>query len=417
MTSIMRILFLVLVLICSPNLFGKIEVGADRVFTTNYLPIVKGKRIGLVTNHTGITSTYETTLTLFERQHKKGLIQLVAVFAPEHGLSGEEHAGEKILSSKTDSGIPVFSLYGETRRPTKQMLEHIDVLVYDIQDIGCRSYTFASTLFYVMEEAAKHGITVVILDRPNPLGGTVVDGAMVDDGFRSFVSYLNIPYCHGMTIGELASLFNAEYKVGCKMLVIPMSGWKRGMRFEQTGLPWIPTSPNIPDQASPFFYPTTGLLGELSVVSIGIGSSLPFKLIAAPWMDGKALAKKLNTGSPKGVHFQPMKIKPFSGLFNGKTCDGVLIVVTDWSLYNPIAVQYWIFDGLKQLYPSVMKDALQKMTPRLPFFHKVCGCRAVYEILLREDKPYKKLSALHAKERADFIKIRQKYLNPLYNPG
>jgi uncharacterized protein YbbC (DUF1343 family) len=406
--------FLLLTLFALP-VFAKVEVGADKIFTEKYFALVKSKRVGLVTNQTGVISSFESTLSLFEFQHEKHFIRLTAIFSPEHGLYGEEHAGEKIASNRTETGIPIYSLYGETRRPSKQMLDKLDVIVYDVQDIGCRSYTFSSTLFYVMEEASKRGIPVVVLDRPNPLGGILVDGAMLEEKMRSFVGYVNIPYCHGMTIGELSSFFNKEYNVGCELTVVPMSGWKRGMRFEQTQLPWIPTSPWIPEQTSPFFYPTTGLVGELGLVSIGIGSSLPFKVVAAPWLDGKALAKRLNHGAPPGVHFQMMKVKPFTGLYSGKTCNGVFLIVRDYSVYNPIKVQYWILDGLKQLYPKEVNEALRKMQAKLPFFYKLCGTAEVYKILLKEERPFEKLVALHAKERAEFFKIRQKYLNPLYS--
>ena len=221
------------------------------------------------------TATSNERSTSLKRQHEAGKLSLVCVFAPEHGLTGEEFAGGHVQNLKTERGVPVYSLHGDTRRPTKEMLKGLDVIVYDIQDIGCRSYTFASTLFFVMEEAAKKGIDLVVLDRPNPMGGKISDGPMLDEKYRSFVGYVNVPYCHGMTIGELSRFFNDEYKVGCSLTVVPMRGWKRGMRFEETGLAWIPTSPNIPEPSSPFFYPATGILGELPLVTIGIGGPMP----------------------------------------------------------------------------------------------------------------------------------------------
>ena len=266
-----------------------------------------------------------------------------------------------------------------------------------------------------MEEAAKKGINVVVLDRPNPLGGKIADGPMLDEKYRSFVGYINVPYCHGMTIGELARFFNEEYKVGCTLTVVPMKSWKRGMRFEQTGLPWIPTSPNIPESTTPFFYPATGILGELQLVSTGVGYSLPFKIVVAPWIDRKVFAKRLNKGCPEGVHFQETRVKPFTGKNAAHTCEGVLIVVTDWSRFNPIRVEYWLFDVLKQMYPVRFRQALLGLGKQLNFFHLVCGTRAVYDILLKEEKPYQKLVALHSEERFSFLKLRQKYLNPLYS--
>ena len=373
--------------------------------------------MGLITNQTGVNSHLETTLSLFEHWNANHKLKLVCAFAPEHGLNGDIAAGENVANQKTDSGLPVYSLHGATRRPTKEMLSGLDVLVYDIQDLGCRSYTYLSTLCYVMEEAAKRKLPVIVLDRPNPTGGKVVDGPMLEESYRSFVGYLNIPYCHGMTIGELAKFFNEEYSVGCDLTVVPMKGWQRGMRFEQTELPWIPTSPNIPESTSPFFYPATGLLGELQVTSNGIGYTLPFKLVAAPWIDSKTFTKRLNNGGPEGVHFQETKIRPFAGKNMNKLCGGVLIVVTDWNRFNPIRVQYWIFDVLKQMYPEELRSSLLNLKDSSHLFFRVCGTKAIQEILLKEDHPYQKLVALHSEERFAFLKTRQKYLNPLYAEG
>jgi uncharacterized protein YbbC (DUF1343 family) len=396
-------------------LLGRIEVGIDRLFQPEYTHLVEGKKVGLLTNQTGVNGHLERTLDLFERQHEAGKLTLVGVFAPEHGLTGAEYAGEHVPNQKTEKGVSVYSLYGDTRRPTNEMLKGIDIIVYDIQDIGCRSYTFASTLFFVMEEAAKKGIEVLVLDRPNPMGGKISDGPMVEEKNRSFVGYVNVPYCHGMTIGELSRFFNEEYKVGCALTVVPMKGWKRGMRFEETGLSWIPTSPNIPEPSSPFFYPATGILGELQLVSIGIGGSMPFKVVVAPWIDRKLLAKRLNQGCPEGVHFQETRVKPYTGKNAAKICDGVLIIVTDWNRFNPIRVQYWLFDVLKRMYPKQFRQALLGLGKQLEFFHRICGTRAVYDILLNEENLYPKLITLQTEERHAFLKLRQKYLNPLYS--
>ena len=391
----------------------EIVLGSEQIFSKPYLDLVFHKRVGLVTNHTAISHLFESTLDIFEKESTKKNIILAALFAPEHGFYGEEHAAEKVASTRTSSGIPIFSLHGDTRRPTTQMLKNIDVLVYDVQDIGSRSYTYISTLFYVMEEAAKHKIPVVVLDRPNPLGGLLVDGPMLQEAYRSFVGYVNVPYCHGMTSGELAVFFNEEYRIGCCLHVVPMKGWKRSMRFFDTGLPWIPTSPNIPDAYGSFFYPTTGILGEVSLVNIGIGSSLAFKVVVAPWIVGSALAKKLNKNAPPGIHFQPFRVKPYAGSLVGKSCDGVLLLVTNWKEFNPIQTLYWIMDGLKQLYPDLVKEKL-KNAANLSLFYKVCGCRDIYDLWMKEDKPYQKLQALDAGKRAEFLKIRKKYLHPAY---
>jgi uncharacterized protein YbbC (DUF1343 family) len=408
---------LVLCFLLPTFLFGRVEVGIDRLAQPEFFSLVEGKKVGLITNQTGVNGRLETTLSIFEHWNTNHKLKLVCAFAPEHGLNGDIAAGENVSNQKTDSGLPVYSLHGATRRPTKEMLAGLDVLVYDIQDLGCRSYTYLSTLCYAMEEAAKRQLPVIVLDRPNPTGGKVVDGPMLEDPYRSFVGYINIPYCHGMTIGELAKFFNEEYSVGCDLTIVPMKGWQRGMRFEQTELPWIPTSPNIPEPSSPFFYPATGLLGELQVTSNGIGYTLPFKLVAAPWIDSKVFGKRLNSGGPEGVHFQETKIRPFAGKNMNKLCSGVLIVVTDWNRFNPIRVQYWIFDVLKQMYPEELRSSLLNLKDSTHLFFRVCGTKAIQEILLKEDHPYQKLVALHSEERFAFLKTRQKYLNPLYAEG
>ena len=205
---------------------------------------------------------------------KKGVF-LKALFSPEHGLTGLAYSWEKVKDHKED-GIPVYSLHGETRRPTAAMLKDLDVLIYDIQDIGVRPYTYISTLFYSMEEAAKRHMQFVVLDRPNPINGHMIDGPMLEEQWRSYIGYINIPYCHGMTIGELAEYFNAEYKIGCNLKVVAMEGWSRDMTFKDTGLHWVPTSPHIPEAETPLFFATTGLIGELNIVNIGIGYTLPF---------------------------------------------------------------------------------------------------------------------------------------------
>lgn len=401
-------------LACVPG-FGKVEVGIDRLFSPSYRTLVEHKNVGLITNQTGINSRCESTIEIFEKKHEEGILTLVALFAPEHGLYGAEDANHKVASQKTDKGIPIYSLYGETRRPTRQMLEKIDTLVYDIQDIGCRSYTYVTTLLYAMEEAAKAGIEVVVLDRPNPLGGRIVDGPMLEKNFRSFVGYVNVPYCHGMTVGELALLFNEEYKIGTSLHVVPMKGWDRSMRFEKTGLPWIPTSPNIPEPSTPWFYPATGIVGELNTICIGGGLN-PFKMVAAPWMNGERMTKILNRGLAKGVHFHPITVRPPGGAFRGTLCSGVLLIVTDWELFNPIRTQYVILDALKQVHPQEVKKALVAYKQPRSIFHLVVGTQAIYDILMRDSHPFCSLCLLHKDERQAFMQVRQKYLIPCYSP-
>jgi uncharacterized protein YbbC (DUF1343 family) len=232
-----------------PSFAKVVDLGVDVFFHEGQAERLKGKKVGLITNHTGVNSDLVPTYEAFIN-NKQGF-ELVALFAPEHGFRGEAYADQACEDIPNFKGIPVYSLYGKTRRPSDKMLSGIDILIYDIQDVGSRSYTFISTLFLVMEEAAKKKIQVIVLDRPNPMGGLIVDGPMLQEKWRSFIGYVNVPYCHGMTIGELSIFFNHEYKIGCDLKVIPMRGWKRDMLFNDTHLHWVPTSPYIPEADSP----------------------------------------------------------------------------------------------------------------------------------------------------------------------
>ena len=389
---------------------GQVLTGVDQLFTRDFDSLLKGKKIGLVTNHTAINSRMQTTIFLLKTYAKTGNCTLKALFAPEHGLTGSQYASENILHEKDKDGIPIFSLHGDTKRPTAAMLKDIDLLIYDIQDIGSRSYTYISTLFYVMEEAAKLKIPVLVTDRPNPINGLVVDGPMLEEKWRSPVGYINVPYCHGMTIGELAHYFNAEYGIGCALTVIPMKGWKREMSFSDTGLKWIPTSPHIPEADTAFYYPITGIIGELSLVNIGVGYTLPFKVIGAPFIDGPVLAQTLNFQNLPGVYFYPFFYRPFFGRFAKKDCQGVLIVVTNPKTYQPFTIQSLLIGTLKNLYPQLFKKALELKGDKENMFHKLNGTSKVYQILKEHQFVIWKLRDLHQNERSAFLNKRKQYL-------
>ncbi len=391
-----------------------VEVGLELVFQPPYAEFLKGKKIGLITNHTAINRSFETSIQLFLREQERKNFELVALFAPEHGIYGDSHAGVDITSSKTEEGLPIHSLHGATRRPTKEMLKGISLLVFDIQDVGARTYTYASTLYYAMEEAKKCNIPVLVLDRPNPINGIIVDGPMLEKEQRSFIGYINVPYCHGMTIGELAAFFNEEYKIGCNLKVVPMRGWKRWMSFEDTGLHWIPTSPNIPEASSPCFYPMTGLLGDMRFVSIGIGYTLPFKVVGAPWINPVKFAKALNDKKLPGVSFYPFRFQPISGSFTAKPCKGVLIKVTNRQRFLPVTTGYLLLATLKEQYPKEFAKAAADIKSKPELFYKACGTEAVLSILEKEKQPFSKLTAIHTKERQKFLETRKKYLNPDY---
>lgn len=409
------LLFFLGIIFFTPALHCKVLVGADVLSKDSVIKHFKGKKIGLITNHTAINAEGKSTIDLIKQLEKKVGFKLAALFAPEHGLKGSSHANENVDEELDGDAIPIYSLYGKHRRPSAAMLKGIDLLVYDIQDIGSRSYTYISTLFYVMEEAAERKIPLVVLDRPNPINGIVVDGPMLEERWRSIVGYINVPYCHGMTIAELAQFFNGEYKIGCELKIIPMKNWKRKMSFCDTGLLWMPTSPQIPEASTPLFYPMTGLLGELSLVSIGVGYTLPFKVVGAPWIDAKKFAAALNGQKFPGIHFEPFHFKPFYGKFAHEECNGVLIAITNRLCYKPVSTQYLIIGILKGLYPAKFNEAIISSRGRKEMFCKVTGTEGIYRIMKEENNIVWKLKGFHEKERTCFLALRQKYLIDSYS--
>jgi uncharacterized protein YbbC (DUF1343 family) len=291
---------------------AQILLGIDRLQQLEYSPLV-GKRVGLITNQTGVNSQGVKTRQILRRA---GNVRLVALFTPEHGLDGTELAG-KYVSTRKDplTGLTAYSLYGPTRKPTPEMLRGIDVLVYDMQDIGVRSYTYISTMARCMEAAGEAGIEFVVLDRPNPLGGNRVEGPPVEPELISFVGQLPVPYVHGMTCGELAKMLNAKGWMAkrCKLTIVEMKGWKRNMVWEDTGLRWVRTSPNIPRATSPAYYVVTGIVGSLAGMEIGVGGPEPFEICAAPWLDPQEF-----TNYVRGLRVNGVVATPFSeGSFKG----------------------------------------------------------------------------------------------------
>ena len=365
------------------------------------------KKIALFTNHTGVDK--EGTLTVDRiKNHPK--LNLVCIFAPEHGIHGCESAGT-LIGHSTYEGCRLFSLHGKCKRPTREMLANVDVIICDIQDIGCRSYTYFSTLCYLIEAAAQYKIQVYIFDRPNPMGGMLVDGPLFSIKDRSILSYVNVPYCHGMTIGELALYFNKEYKVGADIHVITMKNWTRSKTFEQTKLLWSPPSPNIPDEDSPYYYATTGIIGELGIVDIGIGSSLPFKVIAAPWIDQKFLVKTLKAQRLKGVGFLPYIYKPTQGRYAGKLCKGVKICITDRHSYQPVRTGVVIMSVLKSTYPKQISEKLMLgMSKKKELLIKIIGDHSIVDAFYHKKSFGWTIVANFSKECKEFVKKREKFL-------
>ena len=291
---------------------AQVQLGIDVLQSENFA-VLQGKRVGLVTNQTGVDSAGRKTRLILKNAPG---VKLVTLFTPEHGLDGTELAGKYVASRRDKAtGLIAHSLYGPTRKPSPQMLDGIDVLVYDMQDIGSRSYTYISTMVKCMEAAGERGITFVVLDRPNPLGGIRVEGPPIESRWISFVGQLPVPYCHGMTAGELARMANAKGWVSprCKLDVVPMRGWQRGMIWTDTGLRWVPTSPNIPRATSPLYYVATGIVGELAGLEIGCGGPMPFEIVSAKWLSAPQFTNYLRSLNMPGVSFSEYARSGFQG--------------------------------------------------------------------------------------------------------
>lgn len=330
--------------------------GVDVLRRDNFAPLA-GKRVGLVTNHTGLAADGASTVELLSRS---GVCKLVALFSPEHGIRGvlDARVGSSV---DAQTGLPVHSLYGETNRPSPEMLRGVDALVYDIQDIGARFYTYATTLAYCLEEAAKARIPVYVLDRPNPIGGILVEGPMLDPDKTSFIGYMPFPVRHGMTIGELARYFNAENRILADLHVIPMSGWRREHYFPDTGQLWVNPSPNMRSVLQAIFYPGLCLL-ERANISLGRGTDRPFEVIGAPWIEPRRLAAELNRAALPGVKFTALVFTPIASTHEGRECGGVQLVLTDLASFRPVITGLTAVAVLRRLYPDAFEvDAVLKL--------------------------------------------------------
>lgn len=311
--------------------------------------VLSGKKVGLITNPTGIDSKLTSIVDLL---HDDPDINLTALFGPEHGVRGDAQAGASIeyyIDEKT--GLPVYSLYGKTKKPTPEMLKDVEVLVFDIQDVGTRYYTYIYTMAYAMEAAKENDIPFIVLDRPNPQGGESVDGPVLEPEFSSFVGLYPIPLKHGMTVGELATLFNKEFKIGADLKVIKMKGWKRDMDYDDTGLPFVLPSPNMPTVSTTFVYPATGLI-EGTNVSEGRGTTKPFELIGAPYINSDELAGKLNALRLPGVKFRAASFTPTFSKHAGKLSHGVEIYITDREEFKAVPTGLHIIKTIQDLYPG-----------------------------------------------------------------
>jgi len=320
--------------------------GIDVLEAQKFAPL-NGKRVGLITNQTGIDRNRRSAIDLLA--HAPG-VKLVALFSPEHGLRGNFDAR---VSSTTDeaTSLPVYSLYGETERPTDATLAGLDALVFDMQDAGVRFYTYITTMGYAMEAAAAHHLAFYVLDRPDPLGGESIEGPMLDRDRTNFVGYFPMPVRMAMTLGEMAQMFNAEKKIGCDLHIIRMQNWRRKMWFSDTGLPWVSPSPNLRTAEAGILYPGLEIL-QAGGVSVGRGTPRPFELVGAPWIRSGEFAAYLNRRAIPGARFEPEKFTPDSGSYKGESCEGVRIALTDRNAMQTMRMGVEIASALGKLYPS-----------------------------------------------------------------
>ena len=391
------------------NVKTGIEVLRERNFAG-----LEGRRVGLVTNPSGVDRHLNSTIDIL---FKAPEVNLVALYGPEHGVRGDVYAGGKIEDSKDEvTGLPVYSLYGSTRKPTPEMLEGIDVMVYDIQDVGVRSYTFISTLGLVMEACAAKEIEVMVLDRPNPLGGNKIEGCYVEQPFNSFVSQYKIPYVYGLTVGELAQMINSEglnrgqkgdqEPAKCKLTVIPMEGWTRDMVYEDTGLPWVLPSPNIPFKDSPMYYASSGICGDLyGFMNIGIGYTLPFQVFGALWLDPEKLKERLESYDLPGISFRTIWYKPYFGSLAGKLVKGLQYFFTDYEKARLTDTQFYVMQAVAELYPD--KKAFQ-VANGVGLFDKVCGTDYVRREFIKNYK-VSDIIEYWRKDEAAFRELSQTY--------
>lgn len=404
-----RVFILLSLLIFSFGLYAqkiRVKTGIEVLKESNF-KILEGKRVGLITNPTGVDNNMTSTIDIL---HQASNVQLVALYGPEHGVRGDVHAGDHVDNSADPStGVPVYSLYGKTRKATPEMLKGVDVLVYDIQDIGCRSFTYISTMGLAMEAAAENNIEFVVLDRPNPLGGLKVEGNLAEDGFISFVSQFKIPYLYGLTCGELAMMLNGETMLDkqCKLHIVKMKGWKRKMNYETTGLQWVPSSPHIPQSLTSYFYPVSGIVGELGYLSIGVGYTIPFQMFAAEWIKAEELSTALNRLDLPGIRFRPIHLKPFYSVGHGTQLQGVQVHILNYKKARLGEIQFYVMQEIARLYPdrAVFDNANRD---RFNMFDKVSGSDYVRTEFSKNNR-FEDIRAFWYKDVEPFKKLSKKY--------
>ena len=388
---------------------GRVYSGLE-VFLGYYTKFVEGKRVGLATNHTAVD---------FQRRHIADILKadkrvnLVCLFAPEHGIRGDIEAGKEVPDMKDPrTGLQVYSLYGKNgHRPTKKQLDQIDVMIFDMQDVGSRAYTYVWHMAEVMSACAEFGKTVIVLDRPNPLGGEMVDGPVREEQFKSFIGLYAVPRVYGMTMGEMALYLNTEEKINCDLKVIPMGNYRRGMSFSETGLPWIPPSPNIPTPDSACCFAATGTIGELKTMNIAVGTPLSFQVVSAPWMNAQTSAEELNALKLPGVTFIPVTgaVRKLKG--DGMVdLSGVQMQLTSVKAFKPATTELAVMCYVKSRYPA----KFYCMPGQEGIFDKAMGTSDV-RLSVLQGQPYTTIAA-RWKAGIDQFKVkRAKYLMKNYN--
>jgi uncharacterized protein YbbC (DUF1343 family) len=373
---------------------GKVQTGIDVLEKEQFVPLT-GLRLGLITNHSGLDAAGRRTIDLLNRAPD---LKLVALFSPEHGLSCT--SDDKVLSTTdTLTGLPVYSLYGDTLRPTENMLDGLDALVFDIQDIGVRFYTYITTMGYAMEAAAKRGLAFYVLDRPNPLTGSSVQGPVMDRYLKSFTGYFPLPVRHGMTIGELAQMFNGENRIGARLHIIKMNNYQRTYWYDETGLPWVNPSPNVRSLTEAILYPAVAMV-EGSNVSVGRGTDTPFELLGAPWIHAEEFTTYLNNRKIKGVRFMPIDFTPDNNMFKNHKCHGFRIILEDRNSLDTALLGIEIVSALYRLYPGDFQ--LDKTLD-------IIGSRKVVQAI-RDGLDPKTVTLQWSKDLEQFKKLRSKYL-------
>jgi uncharacterized protein YbbC (DUF1343 family) len=371
-----------------------VRSGIDVLAAQGFAPL-RGLRVGLITNHTGIDSAGRRTIDLLRQAPG---VALVALLSPEHGLHGDLDAR---VSSTTDftTSLPVYSLYGDVKRPTDAMLQGMDALVFDVQDAGARFYTYITTLGYALEAATRRGLAFYVLDRPNPIGADRVQGPVLDPDLESFTGYHPLPVRHGMTVGELAQLFNHEKGIGARLTVIPMEGYRRSLWYDQTGLRWVNPSPNLRSLTAAALYPGVALV-EGANVSVGRGTSTPFEVFGAPWMDGNALAAYLERRRIAGVRFAPSEFRPNENPYRDRLCRGVRLEITDRQGLDAPELGVEILSALWRIHPD--RFALDRALP-------LVGSHRVLEAI-REGHDPRAIARAWREPLLRFGRVRKRYL-------